>query len=184
MLWPRDVCEDKLRPLIHATRAHTSYSWGEILPVIHTQPTPPRFPSLTLIYRVLQSTRGDGGTRLGSDNGVSWGIWVNAQNGYSAPVCSGSMGTNDNQEIELYHPDSDRELSTAIVETVADLKGTGGTETAFQLYDNIDPDALNKLFREDANPNTTVAFDTDDVIVTLWGDGTVKIKVISQPTDR
>ncbi|GAA5063820.1 HalOD1 output domain-containing protein [Haladaptatus pallidirubidus] len=94
------------------------------------------------------------------------------------------MGTNSHQESELYHPDDDRELSTAIVETVADLKDMEITETEFQLYDDINTDALNNLFRKDATANTTVAFDTDDVIVTLWGDGTVKIKVVSQTIDR
>ncbi|WP_227380901.1 HalOD1 output domain-containing protein [Haladaptatus halobius] len=93
------------------------------------------------------------------------------------------MDTNSHQESELYHPDDDRELSTAIVETVADLKDTEVTETEFQLYDDINPDALNNLFRKDATANTTVVFDTDDVIVTLWGDGIVKIKVVSQTID-
>ncbi|WP_227380038.1 HalOD1 output domain-containing protein [Haladaptatus halobius] len=93
------------------------------------------------------------------------------------------MVTKSNQESELYHPDDDRELSTAIVETVADLKDTEVTEAEFQLYKDINTDALNNLFRKDATANTTVAFDTDDVLVTLWGDGTVKIKVASQTTD-
>lgn len=51
----------------------------------------------------------------------------------------------------------------------------------FVLYDAINPDALNGLFRHDAQPRTTVGFDTDDVRVELWGDSGVEIRIREQP---
>ncbi|MFC7231216.1 HalOD1 output domain-containing protein [Saliphagus sp. GCM10025308] len=39
----------------------------------------------------------------------------------------------------------------------------------FVLYEDIDADALNSLFRHDAPSRTTVTFGTDGVKVELWG---------------
>ncbi|RBI60290.1 hypothetical protein DMJ13_18275 [halophilic archaeon] len=82
-----------------------------------------------------------------------------------------------NTERERYYPDEGQSLSTAIVEQIAEQKGEELPKSDFRLYDDIDPEALDALFRENANSNTTVQFSTDDVTVTLWGDGGVDILV-------
>lgn len=84
---------------------------------------------------------------------------------------------NQNQERDVYHPEDGKDLSTAILEAIEKQKGTDLTEADFRLYDDINPDALNELFRQDANADTTVQFNTDDVTVTLWGDGGVELRV-------
>ncbi len=71
-----------------------------------------------------------------------------------------------------------------ILEAIEDQKGEDLSEADFRLYDDIDPDALDNLFRKDANADTTVEFNTDDVTVTLRGDGTVKIRVEPRDTDN
>ena len=93
------------------------------------------------------------------------------------------MEPNENRERALYHPDDDRELSTAILETIEALKNEDLTKAHFQLYDDIDPDALEKLFRKDATANTSVEFTTDDVEVTLRGNGAVAIDVTPRETE-
>lgn len=68
------------------------------------------------------------------------------------------MTQNENQEREWWYPEEDRALSTAILEAIADEKGEALTEADFTLYDDIDPDALDSLFRENATANTIVQF--------------------------
>lgn len=87
------------------------------------------------------------------------------------------MGPKEHQGRDRYHPDENRDLSTAILEAIEEQKGMDVARSDFQLYNDIDPDALDRLFREDASANTTVQFDTDDVTVTLWGDGGVEIDI-------
>jgi hypothetical protein len=93
------------------------------------------------------------------------------------------MESRDKEVGEVHHPDDDGELSTTILETIEAQKGESLHDADFHLYDDINPEALNDLFREDARGDTTVKFNTDDVTVTLWGDGAVAIKVTPRETD-
>lgn len=76
-----------------------------------------------------------------------------------------------------YTPDQDRTLTEAVLDAIEKCKGSDLLRTDFALYEDINPDAINNLFRHDANPRTRVAFMTDDVRVELWGDGGVEIRV-------
>lgn len=87
------------------------------------------------------------------------------------------MTSSESKKRVRYEPDSEQTLSTAILEAIEEQKGEDLSEADFRLYDDINSDALNNLFRKDANANTTVEFNTDDVTVKLWGDGAVKIQV-------
>lgn len=87
------------------------------------------------------------------------------------------MGGRDTSEYDRYYPDEDRALSTAILETIEAHRQENITKADFQLYDDIDPDALDNLFRKRGSGDTTVEFDTDDVTVTLQGDGAVDIEI-------
>lgn len=88
---------------------------------------------------------------------------------------------DENVERRVYHPDSEfTSLSEAILEAV-DAHESGEIDRgSFRLYDSVDPDALDGLFREDADADLTVQFNIDDVTVSLWGDGGVDVRV----TDR
>ena len=78
---------------------------------------------------------------------------------------------------DTYTPDQDRSLTDAVLGAIEDCKGDALMRTDFRLYEDIDPDSLNSLFRDDAKPRTTVMFATDGVQVELWGDGGVEIRV-------
>lgn len=75
------------------------------------------------------------------------------------------------------YPDDDLPLSTAILEAIEDHKNEDLRESDFVLYDDINPDAIDNLFREDSTARTAVEFNTDDVTVTLRGNGTVEVRV-------
>lgn len=83
---------------------------------------------------------------------------------------------------ERYVPDQDRTLSGALLEAIESHRGEDLTESECTLYDDIDPDSLGGLFGGDAQPNTVVEFDTDDVRVMLWDDDGVEIRVTSLPS--
>ena len=81
---------------------------------------------------------------------------------------------------ESYTRDQDRSLTEALLDAIGRCKGDDLRRSDFVLYEDVDPDALDSLFRTDARPRTTVTFTTDGVEVELWGDGGVEIRV----TDR
>jgi len=84
---------------------------------------------------------------------------------------------DDDPTRARYEPDEDRELSAAILEAVEEHTGEDLMRAEFRLYDDINPDALNALFRDGASANVTLQFDFGDVSVTLWLDGEVEIRI-------
>lgn len=92
-------------------------------------------------------------------------------------------GLRENAVRDTFSPDQNRSLTGAILEAIEECTGTDLTESGFVLYDDIDPTALNQLFRADAHPRTTVTFVTDGVLVELWGGGGVEIRV-TERTDQ
>ncbi|WP_324760581.1 HalOD1 output domain-containing protein [Haloarcula sp. GH36] len=81
------------------------------------------------------------------------------------------LQTSDGQEAEFEFVGSS--TSEAVVQAVAEAAGTDPTELP-PLYDQVDPDALEKLFR---NPsNGVVAFDYHGYTVVVRSDGTVLLK--------
>jgi hypothetical protein len=83
----------------------------------------------------------------------------------------------DGQVRDVYRPAQDRSLHEAILDTIEKCKGEDLLRTDFDLYEDVNPDGLDDLFRQDAQPRTRVTFTTDDVQVELWGDGGVEIRV-------
>lgn len=79
-----------------------------------------------------------------------------------------------------YDPGSEQSLSVLIVEAIEEHEGRDLSRSDFVLYDDVNPDAIDDLFRARSTAETSVQFDTDDVSVSLWGDGTVQVVV----TDR
>lgn len=76
-----------------------------------------------------------------------------------------------------YEPDQDRTLTDAVLDAIEECKGDDRSLSDFALFDDIDPNALNAIFKDDAEPGTTLLFFTDGVRVELWGDGGVEIRV-------
>lgn len=77
-----------------------------------------------------------------------------------------------------YRPDEDESLSTAIVTALSEAKGRDITEEECVLYDNVDPDALNGMFRQESDGDSIkVEFTTHDAIVVIWGNGKTTIQV-------
>jgi hypothetical protein len=83
----------------------------------------------------------------------------------------------DGQVRDIYTPKQDRSLTEAILDAIEKCKEEDLLRTDFVLYEDVNPDGLNNLFRHDAQPRTRVAFTTDGVQVELWGDGGVEIRV-------
>ena len=81
---------------------------------------------------------------------------------------------------EKFRPDQNRSLSDAVLEAIDQFKDEDIIQSDFILYDDIDPDAINNLFRDDARPGTMLYFDMDDVQVELWGNSGVDIRVREQ----
>lgn len=77
-----------------------------------------------------------------------------------------------------YTPGDDEPLSSAIITALSEAKGRDITEEECVLYDTIDPDALNGMFRQQGDEDTIkVEFATHDAIVILWGNGDRTIQV-------
>ena len=78
---------------------------------------------------------------------------------------------------DSYSPDQGRSLTDAVLDAIEECKGEDLLRSDFVLYEDINPDALDTLFRHDAQPRTRVGFSTDGVRIELWGDGGVEIRV-------
>lgn len=78
---------------------------------------------------------------------------------------------------EIYYPDERRPLTDALFEAIEAARGEDIRDASFQLCDDVDPDALDRLFRDDAVGGTTVEFTTDGVRVKLRANGVVDIWV-------
>ena len=77
-----------------------------------------------------------------------------------------------------YTPEETEDLSTAIVSALSEAKDRDITEDGCVLYDSIDPEALDNLFRRDGDQDTIkVEFSTHDAIVIIWGNGDITIQI-------
>lgn len=82
-----------------------------------------------------------------------------------------------------YHQEQEQTLTDTIVDAIVEHRGDDLLRTDFELYEDVDFEALDELFRADATPRTRVAVITRDVRVELWGDGSVQIRVTDASID-
>lgn len=68
-----------------------------------------------------------------------------------------------------YEPDSDESISMAVVRAVTLAHHEDIVEQDWIISDDVDPDALDKLFQRE-KPNITVQFETDRATVTIDTD--------------
>lgn len=65
----------------------------------------------------------------------------------------------------------DGAISTAIAEAAT----TAASDDGFVLYDHVDPDALDQLFRHGADGAWSLTFETDEFAVTVDSDGWITV---------
>ncbi len=70
----------------------------------------------------------------------------------------------------LYEPKEGELLSMAVVRAVALAHHEGVLEQDWIIHNDINPDALDKLF-QDRHPNMTLRFEADATTVTVNADG-------------
>lgn len=85
----------------------------------------------------------------------------------------------DNVERYEYYPSEGRCVTEAILLGIERHTDQDLRHVEFQLYDDIDPDALNRLFENDSS-GIALQFDTDGVTVQLHGDCPVEIQIASR----
>lgn len=78
---------------------------------------------------------------------------------------------------DVYYLGECQPLSERILELIERYKDTDIRETDIRLVDQINPDALDNLFQEDAEGETVVQFSTSDVRVTIRGSNELGIRV-------
>lgn len=76
-----------------------------------------------------------------------------------------------------YAPDQDRTLTDAIIAALREHRGADFRRTDFQMYEDLDFEALDRLFRDDADPSTRIAVTSGELTVDLWGDDGVQIRI-------
>lgn len=81
-------------------------------------------------------------------------------------------------EVRRTALDDDRNVSTAVVEAVADAVGTTPLDVEPPLYRVVDPDALNDLFDagRDADSPVTISFTYADCEVSVSGRGEIVVQ--------
>lgn len=72
-----------------------------------------------------------------------------------------------------FDPDTDHSLSEAVLTAVEEHQGIDLVDADFTLYDVIDPEALERLFRFNQDAATTVSFFIDGTRVSLRDVGDV-----------
>ncbi len=79
-----------------------------------------------------------------------------------------------------HDPDDAAALSTTVIHALADCMGIDVTDCRFSLYDAVDPDALDALFRprHDGTPRTggLLSFPVDGYYVTVDSSGEILIE--------
>ncbi|WP_276254533.1 HalOD1 output domain-containing protein [Halomontanus rarus] len=85
---------------------------------------------------------------------------------------------NDGVVRRRYRPgEENASLSNVVLRAIDDHSDEALTRGDRTLYDQIDPDALDTLFREDGDAPVTLQFAFDGMNVSLWCEETVEIRV-------
>jgi len=80
--------------------------------------------------------------------------------------------------VTTHDPDGPGKVSTKVIHALADAMGADVSETGFTLYDNVDPDALDRIFGSTGGadrPGGHVAFTVEGYRVTVYEDGRIAI---------
>lgn len=69
-------------------------------------------------------------------------------------------------------------VSSRIIHTIASVEGVDASELDPPLYDAINPDALDALYREDSSTVPTVMFEYNDYQVMVFASDDIEVKPI------
>lgn len=84
----------------------------------------------------------------------------------------------DENEVRSWHdPNRDRPLSDAVLSALSKAKGEELTKAECDLYEDIDPAAIDALFRESGSGRTAVMFNAPDAGIRLIGGDKIEIRV-------
>ena len=85
---------------------------------------------------------------------------------------------DENRERRRYYPDEeDAPLSQTVLEAVEAHDDSTLAADEFRLFDHVDPEAIDMLFRDSAGIDISVRFDLTNVTVSIWSDGGVDVRV-------
>ena len=84
---------------------------------------------------------------------------------------------DENPERRRYYPDEDVPLSEAVREAVEAHENASLSQDEFDLYDHVNPEAIDMLFTDTAGVDVSVQIDLTNVTVSIWSDGGVDIRV-------
>ncbi|PSQ15425.1 hypothetical protein BRD00_14105 [Halobacteriales archaeon QS_8_69_26] len=88
---------------------------------------------------------------------------------------------DERPERRRYYPDEeDAPLSEAVLEAVEAHRDDSISVDEFDLYEHVNPRAIDMLFHDTADIEVSVTIDLPDVTVSIWSDGGIDIRV----TDR
>lgn len=90
---------------------------------------------------------------------------------------------DDTSERRRYYPDEENvPLSVAIQEAVRAHERSSVLTDELDLYDHVDPEAMDSLFSETPGVEISVQFRRPPATISVWSDGGVDIRV-TEPRD-
>lgn len=79
--------------------------------------------------------------------------------------------------VQTYSSEQPRSVTDAVLDTITEHNGVDLLAPDFILYEDIDPEALDRLFEANAVSGLFVAFSTHSVRVELRNHGDIEIRV-------
>jgi len=92
--------------------------------------------------------------------------------------------TGDTERSRHYPDEENVPLSVTVIETVRAHGNPSGSMEASNLFEHIDPDALNRLLDDPNGVDFSMRFCLDESVVEVWGDGGVDIRVTDADEQR
>lgn len=81
-------------------------------------------------------------------------------------------------ERRRYYPERENvPLSEAVREALEAHENPSVSANDLQLYDHIDPRAIDMLFKDTADVDVSIQINLTDVTVSIWSDGGIDIRV-------
>lgn len=86
---------------------------------------------------------------------------------------------DERPERRRYYPDeADTPLSETVLQAVEDHESASLAGDEFELYEYVNPDAIDELFTDTDDVEISVQIHLENVTVSIWNDGGVDIRVV------
>jgi hypothetical protein len=84
----------------------------------------------------------------------------------------------EDPERRRYYPEEENvPLSEAVREAIEAHEDSSLSADELELYENINPEALDILFRDTADVDVSIQINLTNITVSIWSDGGVDIRV-------